>query len=159
MEKEHDMLKHLIDKKINSEIDKFKKQLDSVYYEFRGNLLKTLKNNLNKTKLEIVQMNNNEMLLEEEFLKTLRILLINSSKIESNDCIVIIAREFYSNLETFHDLSKRDMNILLLSYDAVKTQKNKSRVTCFARINGNIVQVVKIKKDFINKYNLLEGEE
>ena len=159
MEKEHDMLKHLIDKKINSEIEKFGKQLDRVYYEFRGNLLKTLKNNLNKTKLEIVQMNNNEMLLEEEFLKTLRILLINSSKIESNDCIVIIAREFYSNLETFHDLSKRDMNILLLSYDAVKTQKNKSRVTCFARINGNIVQVVKRKKDFINKYNLLEGEE
>ena len=159
MKNEHDMLNNLIDKKINSEIDKFKKQLDSVYYEFRGNLLKTLKNNLNKTKLEIVQMNNNEMLLEEEFLKTLRILLINSSKIESNDCIVIIAREFYSNLETFHDLSKRDMNILLLSYDAVKTQKNKSRVTCFARINGNIVQVVKIKKDFINKYNLLEGEE
>ena len=159
MKNEHDMLNNLIDKKINSEIDKFKKQLDSVYYEFRGNLLKTLKNNLNKTKLEIVQMNNNEMLLEEEFLKTLRILLINSSKIESNDCIVIIAREFYSNLETFHDLSKRDMNILLLSYDAVKTQKNKSRVTCFARINGNIVQVVKRKKDFINKYNLLEGEE
>ena len=78
---------------------------------------------------------------------------------ETDDCISIIAKEFYSNLEAFHDLSKRDMNILLLRYDAVKTQKNKSRVTCFARVNGNTTQVINIKKEFINKYNLLEGEE
>ena len=159
MEKEHDMLKHLIDKKINSEIEKFGKQLDRVYYEFKGDLLKTLKNNLNKTKSEIIQMNDNEMLLEEEFLKTLRILLVNNGKIETDDCIVIIAKDFYSSLEAFHDITKRDMNILLLSDDAVKTQKNKSRVTWFARINGNVVQVINIKKEFINKYNLLKGEE
>lgn len=159
MKKEYDMLNHLINKKISSEIKKFNKQLDSTYYEFKMNLLKILENNLNKTKLEIVQMSNNEMLLEEEFLNTLRIILINSSKIESDDCIGIIAKEFYSDLETFHDLSKRDMNILLLSYDAVKTQKNKNRVTCLSRVNGNTTQVINIKKDFINKYNLLEGEE
>ena len=159
MKKEYDILNNLINKKINSEIKKFNKQLDSAYYEFKINLLKTIKNNLNKTKLEISQMSNNEILLEEEFLNTLRIILINSNKIESDDCIGIIAKEFYSNLETFHDLSKRDMNKLLHSYDAVKTQKNKSRVTCLVRVNGNTTQVINIKKDFINKYNLLEGEE
>lgn len=159
MKNEYDMLNNLINKKINSEIEKFGKQLDRVYYEFKGDLLKTLKNNLNRTKLEIIQINNDETLLEKEFLKTLRILLINNEKIETDDCIGIIAKEFYSNLETFHDLSKRDMNILLLSYDAVKTQKNKSRVTCLSRVNGNTTQVINIKKDFINKYNLLEGEE
>ena len=159
MKKEYDILNNLINKKINSEIKKFNKQLDSAYYEFKINLLKTIKNNLNKTKLEIVQMNNNEMIIEDEFFNTLRIILINRNKIESDDCIGIIAKEFYSSLETFHDLSKRDMNILLLSYDAVKTQKNKNRVTCLVRVNGNTTQVINIKKDFINKYTLLEGEE
>ena len=159
MENKHDMLKHLIDKKINSEIEKFGKQLDRTYYEFKGDLLKTLKNNLNKTKSEIIQVTNNDMLLEEEFLKTLRILLINNEKMETDDCIGIIAKDFYSSLEAFHDITKRDMNILLLKYDAVKTQKNKSRVTCLVRRNGNVVQVINIKKKFINKYNLLEGEE
>ena len=159
MKNEHDILKHLIDKKINSEIEKFGKQLDRTYYEFKGDLLKTLKNNLNKTKLEIMQMSNDEMLLEEEFLNTLRIILINSSKMETNDCIGIIAKEFYLNLEYLDVLTKREMNILLLNYDAVKTQKNKSRVTCLVRLNGDIAQVVNIQKNFINKYNLLEGEE
>ena len=159
MKKEYDILNNLINKKINSEIKKFNKQLDSAYYEFKMNLLKILENNLNKTKLEIVQMNNNEMLIEDEFFNTLRIILINSSKIESNNCIGIIAKEFYSNIEAFHYLSKRDMNKLLHSYDAVKTQKNKNRVTCLVRVNGNTTQVINIKKDFINKYNLLEGEE
>ena len=70
MKNEYDMLNNLIDKKINSEIEKFGKQLDRVYYEFKGDLLKTLKNNLNRTKLEIIQINNDETLLEKEFLKT-----------------------------------------------------------------------------------------
>ena len=159
MKKEHDMLNNLIDKKINSEMEKFKKQLDRVYYEFRGNLLKTLKDNLNKTKLEIAQMNDDEILLEKEFLNTLRIILINSEKIETNDCIGIIAKDFYLNLEYFNAITKREMNVLLLRYDAVKTQKNKNRATCLVRLNGNVVQVINIKKKFINKYNLLEGEE
>ena len=159
MNDKHDMLNNLINKKINSEIEKFSKQLDTTYYDFKGNLLKALKNNLNKTKLEIIQMNNDEDILEKEFLDALRVILINNRRIETNDCIGIIAKDFYSNLEYFNVLTKREMNVLLLNYDAVKTQKNKSRVTCLVRLDGNIAQVVNIKKDFINKYNLLEGEE
>ena len=159
MKNEYDMLNNLINKKINSEIEKFSKQLDTTYYDFKGNLLKALKNNLNKTKLEIIQMNNDEDILEKEFLDALRVILINNRRIETDECIGIIAKDFYSNLEYFNVLTKREMNVLLLSYDAVKTQKNKNRVTCFTKINGNVVQVINIKKDFINKYNLLEGEE
>ena len=159
MNDKHDMLNNLINKKINSEIEKFSKQLDTTYYDFKGNLLKALKNNLNKTKLEIIQMNNDEDILEKEFLDALRVILINNRRIETNDCIGIIAKDFYSNLEYFNAITKREMNILLLRYDAVKTQKNKNRVTCLVRLNGNVTQVVNIKKEFINKYNLLEGEE
>ena len=159
MNDKHDMLNNMINKKINSEIEKFSKQLDTTYYDFKGNLLKALKNNLNKTKLEIIQMNNDEDILEKEFLDALRVILINNRRIETDDCIGIIAKDFYSNLEYFNAITKREMNVLLLRYDAVKTQKNKSRVTCLVRLNGNITQVVNIKKEFINKYNLLEGEE
>ena len=159
MNDKHDMLNNLINKKINSEIEKFSKQLDITYYDFKGNLLKALKNNLNITKLEIIQMNNDEDILEKEFLDALRVILINNRRIETNDCIGIIAKDFYSSLEYFNAITKREMNVLLLNYDAVKTQKNKSRVTCLVRLDGNIAQVVNIKKEFINKYNLLEGEE
>lgn len=159
MSDKYDVLNNLINKKINSKIEEFSKQLDKDYFDFKENLLKTLKNNLNKTKLEIIQINSDETLLKKEFLKTLRILLINNEKIESDDCIGIAAKDFYSSLKYLDVMTKRDMNILLLGYDAVKTQKNKSRVTCFVKINGNVVQVINIKKDFINKYNLLEGEE
>ena len=159
MNDKHDMLNNLINKKINSEIEKFSKQLDTTYYDFKGNLLKALKNNLNKTKLEIIQMNNDEDILEKEFLDALRVILINNRRIETNDCIGIIAKDFYSNLEYFNAITKREMNVLLLSYDAVKTQKNKNRATCLVRLDGNVTQVVNIKKEFINKYNLLEGEE
>ena len=159
MNDKHDMLNNLINKKINSEIEKFSKQLDTTYYDFKGNLLKALKNNLNKTKLEIIQMNNDEDILEKEFLDALRVILINNRRIETDDCIGIIAKDFYSNLEYFNAITKREMNVLLLRYDAVKTQKNKNRATCLVRLNGNVTQVVNIKKEFINKYNLLEGEE
>ena len=49
MEKEYDILNNLINKKINSELKKFNKQLDSAYYDFKGKLLKILEYNLNKT--------------------------------------------------------------------------------------------------------------
>ena len=147
---EDDLKNKLINKEIEFQLNKLKKKMDTVYYEFRDEMLKSIKEKI--TEIYIGNISNVDV--EENFLSTLQALIVNNSICERDNCILLDAKWIYSELENFHKIDKRNFNKLLKQYDAVRTQKNANRVTILLRIDGEVRSIIAVKKSFIDKYNL-----
>lgn len=147
---EDDLKNKLINKEIEFQLNKLKKKMDTVYYEFRDEMLKSIKEKI--TEIYIGNISNVDV--EENFLSTLQALIVNNSICERDNCILLDAKCIYSELENFHKIDKRNFNKLLKQYDAVRTQKNANRVTILLRIDGEVRSIIAVKKSFIDKYNL-----
>ena len=153
------VLEKLFEKEINSRLDDFKSKLDKVYYEVRSEVVNSMKDKMIESMIENNQIKEKKYDVEKVFLNSMRILLANNSIGERYDCLILDAKSFYSELEEFHEIDKRDLNKLLKKYNAVRTQNNKNKVTILIRVDGITRNVIEIKKDFINKYKLLESRE